>query len=266
MTTMMRARILALLVASSTLIAGAQPVCGQVLTPPPIFQSRPDAADPKPGTTALTQPSLIKPFVDGVEDLLRVPSRDNAGWLLAGLGAAAAIHGADRGVSSGWVNYGHQAFKPGAVIGGTPFELGAAFATYAIGRSTHSPRFVELGSDLIRSQVMAELMTVGVKQAVRRARPDGTSFSFPSGHTAAAFASATVLQQHFGWKVGIPAYAVGAYVAASRVQMKRHYLSDVAFGAALGIVAGRTVTINRRHRMVLTPAVTPGGGGAILTW
>ena len=55
-----------------------------------------------------------------------------------------------------------------------------------------------------------------IKMAVRRGRPDGTRFSFPSGHSAVTFASATVLQQHFGWKVGVPAYAVAAYVAASR--------------------------------------------------
>jgi membrane-associated phospholipid phosphatase len=73
-----------------------------------------------------------------------------------------------------------------------------------------------------------------------------------------------VLQQHFGWRVGVAAYAAASYVAASRLQMRRHYLSDVAFGAALGILAGRTV--GRSHRFVLTPIVTPGGTGAGVTW
>ena len=81
-----------------------------------------------------------------------------------------------------------------------------------------------------------------------------------------AFASATVLQRHFGWKVGVPAYAVASYVAASRVEVKHHYLSDVAFGAALGIVAGRTVPVGHGHRLVLTPMVTPDGAGAGFTW
>jgi hypothetical protein len=76
-----------------------------------------------------------------------------------------------------------------------------------------------------------------------------------------------VLQRHFGWKVGAPAYGVAAYVAASRVEMKRHYLSDVAFGAALGIVAGRTVTVGRTHRFMVTPlpAASGTGGGVGLT-
>jgi membrane-associated phospholipid phosphatase len=106
-----------------------------------------------------------------------------------------------------------------------------------------------------------------MKEVGRRSRPEGGGFSFPSGHTTAAFASATVLQQHFGWKVGVPAYAVASYVAASRVQTQKHYLSDVAFGAALGIVAGRSVTLGRAGRgLRIEPMAAPGGAGASFTW
>jgi membrane-associated phospholipid phosphatase len=103
------------------------------------------------------------------------------------------------------------------------------------------------------------------KESTRRSRPEGAGFSFPSGHTTVTFASATVLQRHFGWKAGLPAYAVASYVAASRVEMKRHYLSDVAFGAALGIVAGRTVPIGHGHALRLTPMASPSGAGAQFT-
>jgi hypothetical protein len=48
-----------------------------------------------------------------------------------------------------------------------------------------------------------------------------------------------VIQRRFGWKAGAPLYALGGYVAVSRLQENQHYLSDVVFGAALGIVAGR---------------------------
>ena len=88
----------------------------------------------------------------------------------------------------------------------------------------------------------------------------------PSGHTTVTFASATVLERHFGWKVGLPAYAVAGYVGISRVQMRRHNLSDVAFGAALGIVAGRTVTIGRGRSLELAPLATPSGAGVSFTW
>jgi membrane-associated phospholipid phosphatase len=56
-------------------------------------------------------------------------------------------------------------------------------------------------------------------------------------------------------------------VAASRIQTQRHYLSDVAFGAAIGIVAGRTVTIGHGNaRFAVSPAAAPGGAGVNFTW
>jgi membrane-associated phospholipid phosphatase len=80
------------------------------------------------------------------------------------------------------------------------------------------------------------------------------------------FASATVLQRHVGWKAGIPAYAVASYVALSRVQMQKHYLSDVAFGAALGILAARTVTIGHGQGLQMAPLAAAGGAGVSFTW
>lgn len=102
---------------------------------------------------------------------------------------------------------------------------------------------------------------------MQRTRPDGTQYSFPSGHAATTFATATVLQRHLGWKAGVPAYAFATYVAASRVQVKRHYLSDVTMGAAIGIIAGRSVTLGRGDaRFALSPSAVPGGGGVNFTW
>src|SRR5581483_11928226 len=109
-------------------------------------------------------------------------------------------------------------------------------------------------------ELMSEMLVFGIKQATRRSRPEGSGYSFPSGHTTVAFASATVLQQHFGWKAGVPAYAVASYVAASRVEMNKHHLSDVVFGAALGIAAGRTIPVGRGHGLTVTPIVTDNGG------
>jgi hypothetical protein len=50
------------------------------------------------------------------------------------------------------------------------------------------------------------------------------------------------------------------------VQVKRHFLSDVAFGAALGIVAGRTVTLGTgRTSFALSPTVSPHKAGVSFT-
>lgn len=157
--------------------------------------------------------------------------------------------------------------EPGETLGGARLQLLGALATYGIGRYSQSRRVTAIGGDLLRAQLLSQTITAGVKMSVRRTRPDGTQFSFPSGHSSVTFASATVLHRHLGPKVGIPAYAVATYVAASRIQEHRHFLSDVAFGAALGIAAGRTVTIGRgERRFALAPTAVPGGMGLSLNW
>jgi membrane-associated phospholipid phosphatase len=248
--------------------ACSTPAQGQTLTDPP--ETRPIEA------TALVPAAPVAPtftirnlFADTISDFRRLPSRET--FLLLGIGATAALigHGEDASVTRAFSSATdlHEPLEPGAIIGGTPFQLGAAVATYTIGRISGQSRVVSVGADLIQAQLVAEATTAAIKFAAGRTRPDGTPRSFPSGHASVTFASATVLQRHFGWKVGIPAYAVASYVAASRIQMQKHYLSDVAFGAALGIIAGRTVTIGRGDaRFALAPMAAPGGGGAGFTW
>ena len=99
-----------------------------------------------------------------------------------------------------------------------------------------------------------------IKFATQRERPDNSdNHSFPSGHAAVTFAGATVLERHLGWRRSALAYAVATYVAASRLHDNRHYLSDVAFGAAVGTIAGRTVTQHGRDNWTMIPVDVPGG-------
>jgi hypothetical protein len=57
---------------------------------------------------------------------------------------------------------------------------------------------------------------------------------------ASAFTAAEVLRRHDGWKLGRAAYVGAAYIATSRLSEREHYLTDVVFGAAIGIAAART--------------------------
>lgn len=92
---------------------------------------------------------------------------------------------------------------------------------------------------LIKSGVVSRVAVEGLKFAVDKDRPDGSGDdSFPSGHTADSFASATFIQQRYGWKWGIPAYIGAAFVGYSRVQSDKHYVEDVLAGAAIGIISG----------------------------
>jgi membrane-associated phospholipid phosphatase len=118
----------------------------------------------------------------------------------------------------------------------------------------------------VEAQIVNGVLTQGIKLAVNRTRPSGGSYSFPSGHTSATFATAGVLQREFGWKVGIPAYVGGFYVAASRLAERQHYLSDVVFGAAIGLASSQTIAIHTRYGVVSAyPALMKGGAALVFT-
>jgi membrane-associated phospholipid phosphatase len=135
-------------------------------------------------------------------------------------------------------------FQAGNVIGSFAFQVGAGAATYAIAKVGNNQRAANVGRDIVRAQLLSQLMVQGLKFTVQRERPDGSnSQSFPSGHSSSAFATATVLHRHYGWKIGVPAYALGSYVALARMSWNRHHATDVVMGAGFGIAAARTVTM-----------------------
>ncbi len=77
------------------------------------------------------------------------------------------------------------------------------------------------------------------KALVHERRPDGSDFnSFPSGHTAIAFASATTLNRRYGWKYGFPAYALATLTGVARVKADKHHWYDVVAGATIGSLTG----------------------------
>jgi membrane-associated phospholipid phosphatase len=61
--------------------------------------------------------------------------------------------------------------------------------------------------------------------------------SFPSGHTATAFASTVVITywcKNKGW--GLPLLIVAMSVAYSRMYMSEHFFEDVTGGSAIGVI------------------------------
>lgn len=82
--------------------------------------------------------------------------------------------------------------------------------------------------------VAAMLTTTALKYALNTERPNGGNHSFPSGHTALAFAGAGYLHARYGWKVGVPFELIAAGVAYSRVKTRDHHWYDVVAGAAIG--------------------------------
>ena len=97
-----------------------------------------------------------------------------------------------------------------------------------------------LVSDAFSAAIMTGTVN-GIKYSVKRLRPDGSRYnSFPSGHTATAFLTASLLHKEYGWRS--PWFSIGGYTAAavtgvSRICNNRHWMSDVVAGAAVGIGA-----------------------------
>jgi hypothetical protein len=222
--------------------------------------------DKKPPTPPHTG---VVALLDGLkEDIFHLPSAQNLYMAGAGGGLALALHQYDVGFNNrlrSHYDVVNNAFAPAKYYGNTPEQVALSLGTYAIGRIFDQPKMAHLGMDLLRAQILSELLVQPVKFAVGRERPDGSNNqSFPSGHAAATFAAATVIERHLGWKGAAIGYGIAAYVSASRLHDNVHYLSDVTFGATLGIIAGRTVTEHGRETWTLEPVPLPGGAAVML--
>jgi membrane-associated phospholipid phosphatase len=141
-------------------------------------------------------------------------------------------------------------------------------ATYVWSRAVGSQgKLASIGQELVRAQLVTQVSTLAIKITVRRNRPDGSnSRSFPSGHASTTYATATIIDGHFGWRVAVPGYLVATYVATSRLHENRHNASDVLFGAALGIASGRVTLRREKSRVVIQPVPMTGGAGVIVLW
>lgn len=125
------------------------------------------------------------------------------------------------------------------LLGLGPIALGAAKATFGAGSQE-----LEVSAEAV---ALTAAQTQILKLVINRERPDGTTEdSFPSGHTSFAFAGATIFArwyeaEHDGSWLGYLTYLPASYVGLSRLEGDRHYLSDITFGAALGITTAHLV-------------------------
>ena len=216
-------------------------------------------------------------FHSTMSDFAAFPKRKST-WVILGIGAGAAAiaYPFDDDVNEALLDADglRNFFKPGKYLGYAWVQGGAAVGLYVVGRyfmepetGTHTNKVSHLGFDLLRANLVTQALTYGIKVSVRRDRPTGECCAFPSGHASMTFATAAVLERHFGYRASWPMFAIAGYVATSRLTDNRHFLSDVLFGSALGMAAGWTV-VGRHGREDFTvfPVPMPGGIAVSGTW
>lgn len=116
----------------------------------------------------------------------------------------------------------------------------AMVAMKALGVESRSSWERMIASGGISTGLMLSTVYV-VKYGLGRLRPDGSTYnSFPSGHTAMAFTSATLLHKEYGYLspwVSIAGYTAATITGISRALNNRHWLSDIVVGAGVGILS-----------------------------
>jgi hypothetical protein len=135
------------------------------------------------------------------------------------------------------------------------------------------------GGRVLTSVFTAQITTLALKEAFGRVRPADTRDPYlfrplsvheawPSGHTTTAFALAAALSEeiHSDW-AAVPLYAGAAGTGWSRMNDRRHWLSDVLGGAVVGIAAAKVIEGRWRifglgpPRFLIDPS-----GGSRLEW
>jgi len=133
--------------------------------------------------------------------------------------------------------------KTGKYIGSSAILGGVSASLFAFSRKSENRKFRAFSYSLLQGSIMSTSIVQPMKFAFQRLRPDASNHhSYPSGHSADTFMYATVISEYYGWKAGVPAYAVATYVSMTRLADRRHHITDAVAGAGIGYIIGHTVS------------------------
>lgn len=210
-------------------------------------QAVPDAAPTPPAAVAVRHPPSLKLLPIGL-----------------GIGAVALLSVADEPIRDALQDHrtagGDDLARAFRRVGEPVVYLPVVLSTVAVGLVAGKPAVTRAGGRMAGSLLTAGLAVNLIKPVVGRRRPDGgqgahdfspfsAQDSWPSGHTAMAFALATsVSDEVHSLPVTVVVYGAATLTAWSRVNDNRHWLSDVVTGAAVGVVSAKV--INGRLRVL----------------
>lgn len=146
-------------------------------------------------------------------------------------------------------------------------QIPALLGTYFWSLHTQNEELHDVTTTMMSAFTISGFSTLVIKAAANTSRPsddfNGGRFGFPSYHSASSFTVASVLDEYYGHRVGIPAYTFAGLIAWSRIDQRDHDLSDVVFGSVLGFVIGKSVAqhhLTGDSRVQILPWFEPIGG------
>jgi undecaprenyl-diphosphatase len=218
-------------------------------------------AEPPDGGAALPDPQVLDVDSTGLIGQLQafVDDHDLA-WAKAVVGDLEAIdlavYGAVAGVSTPTLDNALR--KLTIAADNSKLWFGIAGATALLGGRRGRQAAID---GVIAIGLTSLLVNQPLKRLLPRHRPDRdhfeviagrqvplpTSPSFPSGHSASAFAFANAMSGELTW-VAFPVHFLAGAVAWSRIHTGVHFPGDVVVGALIGAGVGDVVGTVRRHR------------------
>jgi hypothetical protein len=193
-------------------------------------------------------------------------NRNNITALLLAGGASIAMNNtdADKNIAENFER--HHIFhglvdESFNIIGSPETHFAATGFWYALSADEQDAFNKERAMTMMTALSITALTTVGLKAIRDNDTPNGKRWAWPSGHTSSSFTVASVLDEFYGPRVGIPAYALATLVAYRMMDTGDHWASDCVFGATLGWVVGHTVAGKHKELEIANFQVLPYMGG-----
>jgi membrane-associated phospholipid phosphatase len=219
------------------------------------------SAQPQPTPRPTTEKNFLGNILKDQKGIWTAPfhlQQSDAKWI-APLGLSmAALIATDRHTSGELVENGDNRdrlrISKDFSYAGSLYSTGSISALfYLTGRMRHDERAKETGLLAAEALINSTIVSQAIKGISQRQRPqvdhssgeffDGGS-SFPSGHAINSWALATVIASEYGPRhpaVRYASYGLATAISISRYTGRRHFLSDVLAGSAMGYGIGRYV-------------------------
>jgi hypothetical protein len=151
-------------------------------------------------------------------------------------------------------------------IAGSPVtHFGVTGIWYLLASKKNDDLNIQRSWVMTRALTVTGVTTLALKGIVNNDTPNGKEWAWPSGHTSSSFCVASVLDEFYGPKVGIPAYLLAGFVGYRMMDSGDHWASDVLFGGVLGYVIGHAIAGEHKKLEIagfqIMPLIAPHSEG-----